>query len=200
MANWRSPKPHFRFQSSAPLPLCSTLMYNRYMSEIAKTPYDGYTVYRVRDKKQDRFLAVLVSPNHRTTIAYAKYVLETHLGRKLKPGHQAHHKNEDKWNDELSNLEEKEYKVHRIDHDADKTRKYILIDCPVCEIEFICEYRQSHWGSKRGSRTTCSMKCGRKPSKTQDEQVINKTLFLKKEERPDKRKRAVAQWLAATSS
>lgn len=154
------------------------------MSEIAKTPYDGYTVYRVKDKKQDRYLAVLVSPNHRTTIAYAKYVLETHLGRKLKIGHHAHHKNENKRNDDISNLEEKEYRVHRIDHDSEKTRKYVRLDCPVCGKEFICEYRLTHWCSSTRQRTACSMKCRRKKSRTDNEQVIKETLFLKKKERP----------------
>jgi hypothetical protein len=154
------------------------MIYNRYMSEIAKSPYNGYTMYRVFHKKEKRYFAVLVSPNHRTTIASAKYVLETHLGRKLKDGYQAHHKDENKTNDVISNLEEKLKEAHIRDHNEDKVRKCVVLDCPVCGKEFTVEYRQTHWVKKKGTRTACSRSCGMKPSKTSEVQIIKKEVYL----------------------
>lgn len=150
------------------------------MREIAKPPYDGYTMYRVFHKKENRYFAVLVSPNHRTTIAYAKYVLETHLGRKLRGGHQTHHRDENTTNDVISNLEEKLKEKHLKDHGDALTRKGVILDCPVCGREFTVEYRQTHWGKKQGERTTCSRPCSRKPSRNNDVQVIKREVRLAK--------------------
>ena len=82
----------------------------------AQAPYLRYTVYKVFHEGEGRYYAVLVSKKHRTTITYGKYVLESSLGRRLKKGYVAHHKDEIKTNDALSNLEEKLKKEHDADH------------------------------------------------------------------------------------
>ena len=111
------------------------------MSEQAQHPYSGYTVYRVLDKKQSRFLAVLVSEQHRTTIAYAKYVLETHLGRTLKLGYEAHHRDEDHTNDTIENLEEVEKNNHRERHTHGQTM--VSGTCSYCGVTFQREKRNA---------------------------------------------------------
>jgi hypothetical protein len=57
----------------------------------AEVPYSDYRVYKVFNKRQCRFYAILVSSEDRTTIAWAKYLLEVSLGRKLKRGAICHH-------------------------------------------------------------------------------------------------------------
>lgn len=124
-------------------------------------PYEGYTIYKIFHKKEKRYYAVLVSASSRTTIAYAKYVLETHLRRKLLPGHHAHHKDGDKTNDDIYNLEEKEAAIHRYDHIKKRRKRCVITRCPACKKKFLIEYRQTHWGKKIGNNTRCSKKCGR---------------------------------------
>lgn len=147
------------------------------MSTLAGNPYTGYTLYKVLHKKENRYMAILVSPNHRTTIAYAKYVLETSLGRKLRDGFQAHHRDEDTLNDEVYNLEEKHKDRHRADHNAVLKARYLLIECPVCFKEALIPYRQTHWGKRTGTRTTCSRKCGAMRTGKPDT-VVKKELWL----------------------
>lgn len=156
------------------------------MAEPAKAPYEGYMVYRVYHKKQARFMAVLVSPGHRTTIAYAKYNLETHLRRKLKPGCQAHHKDEYQMNDDVSNLEEKLGTQHMEDHRRGARRKFVLLDCLVCGVEFLVEYRQTHLG-KRSEQisTACSKRCARRKHPSGTAQVVKRLIWLSRSEEAD---------------
>lgn len=105
------------------------------MSEKAKLPYEGYFLYRVFDKKQERYLAVLFSTSHRTTIAYAKYVLEVHLGRKLNHNCEAHHKDENFANDSIDNLEELERGEHVKRHAKGQTM--VSGVCLYCESPFV---------------------------------------------------------------
>lgn len=92
----------------------------------ANHPYAGFTVHKVFHRKTGRYYAVLVSAEHRTTIAYGKYILETNLGRKLREGFQAHHIDEDKLNDDPLNLEEKA----RVDHARDHATKPLIHGIP----------------------------------------------------------------------
>lgn len=82
----------------------------------ALSPYEGYTLYKTFHKSEKRYLAVLVKPEHRTTISYGKYMLETSLGRKLREGYETHHRDENKLNDAVSNLEEKLGTLHSAEH------------------------------------------------------------------------------------
>ena len=148
-------------------------MHNAVMAEIAQVPYEGYTVYRVFHRKQGRFMAVLVSKEHRTTIAWAKYVLEVHLGRKLHPGFQAHHKDENRLNDLVSNLEEKNGLEHLKDHQENMGQLWLLLDCPVCGREFWVEERETHFAKKKGQTSTCcSRSCGAKKHRSTEVQAI----------------------------
>lgn len=83
----------------------------------AQHPYSGYRLYKVFHKREGRYYAVLFRSNSdRTTIAWAKYVLEVKLGRKLRDGYEAHHRDENPLNDEGSNLEESERSAHKRHH------------------------------------------------------------------------------------
>ena len=126
------------------------------MPEIGTPPYSGYTVYRVLHKRLGRHLAVLVSLDHRTSMAYARYALEPHLGRKLRRGCEAHHRNDDRMDDaDLTNLEEKPKAAHRHDHEGKRQSRYVLIVCPGCGREFWIQYLSSIIGARnRGAGTT----------------------------------------------
>lgn len=123
------------------------------MSEYAHKPYEGYKLYRVFHKKMGRWMACLVSPSHRTTISYARYVMATKLGRRLEKWEHVDHINNDKLDDSVGNLQ--------ILAPADNIRKsskpksYVKRVCPVCLVEFLVEFRQV-----KGPTACCSRRCG----------------------------------------
>lgn len=136
------------------------------MPEKAPAPYIGYKVYRVFHKKEGRYFAVLVSRDHRTTIAYAKYSLEISLGRKLKLNHEAHHKDGDHTNDVIDNLEE----IERPEHVKRHARGQTMISgvCLHCGQPFVRPKRNAR-AMKYCTRTCygAAMKIeGRRPNNT----------------------------------
>lgn len=145
-------------------------------------PYSRYLVYKVFHKREGRYFAVLFSIKHRTTIAWAKYVLEVSLRRKLRAGYQAHHKDKDKTNDAIDNLQEKLGREHQREHFDNCKARYVALDCPYCHKEFVVEYNQTHWGKRRGEATHCSRPCATRRKGASSDQKIKRTLFLTKVE------------------
>ena len=125
----------------------------------AKAPYVGFTLYKVFHKTEGRFFAVLVRKPFRTTIAYGKYVLETTLGRKLRPGHHAHHKDEVKTNDVVSNLEEKAIPEHLSEHNQSPIRHGSAAGyrrgCRCAPCKKGKAFSQKKWQTKR-TKSLCS--------------------------------------------
>lgn len=104
------------------------------MSEPACKPYEGYKVYKVFHKQMGRWMACLVSPTHRTTISYARYVMATKLGRPLEKWEQVDHINNDRSDDSVGNLQ-----ILTQADNLSKSRRhksYVKRTCPVCLVEF----------------------------------------------------------------
>ena len=66
-----------------------------------------------------------------TSTSYARYLMEQHLGRRLDPDEEVHHKDGDKLNDSLNNLEVLLVSEHKIIHSGRQV--YV---CPVCLCQF----------------------------------------------------------------
>ena len=123
------------------------------MSEPARKPYEGYKVYKVFHKQMGRWMACLVSPTHRTTISYARYVMATKLGRPLEKWEQVDHINNDRSDDSVGNLQ-----ILTQADNLSKSRRhksYVKRTCPVCLVEFLLEVRQI-----KGPTSCCSRRCG----------------------------------------
>ena len=131
------------------------------MPEDASHPWSGYRLYKVFHKDQKRWYAQLVSPSHRTTVAWARYVMAVHLKRHLNDDEHVDHIDEDKTNDDISNLQimsnAENSAKHREHHDI--RREMVTLTCPTCGNEFTRQRHRTHL-SKGGKPSNCSRRCG----------------------------------------
>lgn len=61
-----------------------------------------------------------------------RYVMEQFLGRKLKTNETVHHKDHDKTNNDISNLEILDVAEHSKLHGLERGREYVKLKCPWC--------------------------------------------------------------------
>jgi HNH endonuclease len=97
--------------------------------------YDGYAVYGPYGSK--RKIIVLVSPGHRTTMSYARYLMSLHIGRELADDEEVDHVDDDCLNDAIDNLqiltpEQNREKQNRLRLE----RSLVTLTCPECHNEF----------------------------------------------------------------
>jgi len=132
----------------------------------ALLPYDNYWIYNpVVSVSSGRRVCVLVSKKDgcKTSISYARYLMSVAIGRILDSKEFVDHKDEDKLNDDILNLQ--------ILSRGDNNRKYRIcagikpvrfkFRCPSCKCVFEKDKRQSHL-SKGGVFTACSRSCAGK--------------------------------------
>ncbi len=86
------------------------------------------------------------------------YIWWLNTGYILKEGECIHHKDEDKMNNEFSNLEIRNIDEHRNYHSSKRGKNMVTIKCPNCGYVFNRERRQTHL-SKKGFMTFCSREC-----------------------------------------
>ena len=128
-----------------------------------KPPYENYWVYSpVMSKTEGRRVVVL---RHRrtkrmTSMSLARYMLSTHLGRRLARAEHVDHVDGDKSNDVLENLQvltpEENNRKHRLQQQT--TKHMLKLRCPACRKVFTREFRQTH-RAKHGKFTACSRGC-----------------------------------------
>lgn len=111
-------------------------------------------------KKGDYIYAVV--PNHpkatkRGYVLLHRVIMENYLGRLLNSNEIVHHKDGNKHNNTLSNLELMDSKEHNRMHSS-KGRNIIKLVCPFCGKIFFREKRQI----KNGKHTFCSRSCNGK--------------------------------------
>ena len=112
-------------------------------------------------KKGDYVYAVVPGHPHATANGYVlkhRYVVEQSLGRLLSPDEIVHHKDGDKKNNELWNLEVTTQHNHAVHHRKTNGRKWCTLKCPWCGKVFDKPYSQSFL-QKHGSYSCCSAVC-----------------------------------------
>ena len=118
----------------------------------------GYLVTNGENRKH----VVLFNTNEdRSTTAYARYLLSVKLGRYLTIDEEADHKDEDKTNDSVDNLQILSGRNNRI-----KSSQHPLVNltCPTCKIEFQRTRTELRGHRHRIEENTicCSRTCGGK--------------------------------------
>ncbi len=113
-------------------------------------------------RKDNRKHVVIVNDNVKTTMSYARYLMECHLGRKLLPHETIDHINNDCSDDRIENLQI----LSRKDNSRkemlrpERVRKYIQFKCPNCGEEVSKPLNHVKGNLKKGkSGPFCSRKC-----------------------------------------
>lgn len=113
-----------------------------------------------------------------------RYLMEQKLGRLLRPGEVVHHKNEDKLDNRMENIELTTKKIHDHLHAQEKKKAMVRIRCPSCGSEFNRQRRATHLLACRGvALTFCNRSCsgrfyGRKPSGNEIEKARTESVLL----------------------
>lgn len=111
-------------------------------------------------RKGDYIYAVVPShpkANKHGYVLLHRVMMENHLGRLLEPDEVVHHKDHNKHNNVISNLELMLSKEHNRMHSS-TGRTFIELVCPECGKTFFKEKRQI----KKGKHTFCSRSCNGK--------------------------------------
>lgn len=96
-----------------------------------------------------------------------RVMMENYLGRLLKDDEEVHHKNKDRHDNSIENLELLKALDHRKLHSSERCRKYATIKCPIClqEKEIPENQLAEHKGYKHNF---CSRNCRIKFLKIKD--------------------------------
>ncbi len=137
-------------------------------------PYDDYNVYKVFHAAENRYMAILVNSQRRTSTSYARYVMACHLGRKLEEFEQVDHIDNDPSNDDPSNLQLLSATDNRLKHSSTLVTAWCRTTCPVCGTPIERRWKQTHVAKKSGKYTTCSRRCGSRTVNLDVEQVLVK--------------------------
>lgn len=136
------------------------------MAEPAQAPFEGYTLYVVFHKKEQRRYACLVdrARAHRITVSYARYLMSVHLGRILEKTEHVDHVNDDCLDDRIDNFQlltplENAAKYAKLL----ETRRVSLV-CPICEQQFVRKLKIVNKTRREGRQLCCSRVCGGKQS------------------------------------
>ena len=133
---------------------------------VGKKPYDGYWIYSpVINSSSGRRIMVLVSrrDGSKTSLSYARYLMSVSVGRILTDKEFVDHIDENKLNDQISNLQILTQSENNRKHRKCAGIKPIRFKfrCPICREIFVRDRRQSHLG-KKGFFTACSRSCSGK--------------------------------------
>ena len=129
-------------------------------------------------KKGDYIYAYVPDHPNATKNGYVlehRYIIEQSLGRLLSPKEIVHHKDGNKKNNVLDNLEITTQEKHGFYHNKDKGRKWCLLKCPWCGTLFNKPYNQTFLQGY-SNYTCCSKECRGKLSSYIQYKGLNKIL------------------------
>ena len=115
-------------------------------------------IYKQKDGR--KFIVYKGEDNKYHSKAYARYLMEQHLGRKLTNEEEVHHKDHNKMNDVIEKLEVKNKTIHRREHNI---KPIIIEHCYICGSDIIVDSkkRANHYRSKNKNpdKWFCSKHC-----------------------------------------
>lgn len=145
-------------------------------SKRCKSPFDDFVGYK-QYLPNDRCYIYLVNTftGKRRLISRARYRMCVKLNRILSKSEHVDHRDEDKTNDNITNLQiltqaannKKSIKARG------KEKKYVKLYCVVCGIGFKRTKRLHRMRMKEGSLQTCSKSCGGKIPKLRREGLLD---------------------------
>jgi hypothetical protein len=130
--------------------------------------YENCKIYGPYDNGEDRLIVIIIFPDgHRKTTQYARYLMEVNLGYEIPIGIDINHKDENKLNNDINNLELKEHVIHCSEH-SKLPEIFEEFICPECSDIFILNRRglTNHRHNRKNTRfgPFCSRSCAGKYS------------------------------------
>ena len=140
-----------------------------------KHPFTGYVFYKqFLPNGRCYYYLYNKSLGKRRLISRARYRMSVALGRRLKKWEHVDHKDENKTNDALGNLQilTQEQNNRKSVRARGKQKKFISLSCVVCGTEFKRTLRLHRMRMREGNLPTCSKSCGGKVSKLRREGLL----------------------------
>lgn len=130
---------------------------------IAEYPYDKYYLYVIFHNKEKRRYANLIPIDKnlglkRKTMSYARYLMSVKECRILNKDEHIDHKDNDKTNDDINNLQILTLKENNIKEAKRRGKKIVVLKCPNCGKIFERRKGNTHL-VKNGIYTGCCRKC-----------------------------------------
>ncbi len=91
-------------------------------------------------------------------VLHHRVVVENHLSRLLNSNEVIHHRNGDKKDNRIENLEIMDKEAHARLHQSEKGRKWVKLKCPSCGVIFDREHNRTLL-AKKSRYTCCSNSC-----------------------------------------
>jgi hypothetical protein len=134
--------------------------------------------------KKGDYLYALVPEHPNSTkngyVLYHRVVMENHIKRLLEKNEVVHHKDHDKKNNDIDNLEIKDFGVHIKEHHIEKGVTVCDLICPECEKEFTRERNKTH--IVKPSKLNCTF-CSKRCRGLFSKEIQMNTISKKKKER-----------------
>lgn len=119
--------------------------------------------YLNTNKEPRRIVSLVAKDGKRTSVSYARYLMSCFLKRYLNKNEHVDHKDDNKMNDSLYNLQilsPKENNVKKNNKNNIKLAQDIALVCPVCSTKFSRPSRNIKHKLKNGKTPCCSRRCG----------------------------------------
>ena len=122
-----------------------------------------WEIKKIISKGEYNYAVVKGHPNATKNdyVLHHRVVMENHLGRLLDKNEVVHHKDGNKKNNNIENLEVLDSREHVIHHQKTRGRMMVLLRCPICKKEFTLFKNQSFLNNKKSKYkcNCCSSKC-----------------------------------------
>ena len=131
---------------------------------VAEYPYNDYYLYVVFHKNEGRRYANLVpidefSGLKRKTISYARYLVSVKEGRILNEDEHVNHKDNNKNNDDITNLQILTPRENNIKEAKRRGLKMVVLKCPYCGTIFEKRKRDTFLQNNKRRFNACDRKC-----------------------------------------
>lgn len=113
-------------------------------------------------KRGDYLNAIVPDHPNATRHGYVllhRVIMENAIGRILTELEIVHHKDHDRFNNDISNLELMSREEHSRIHGFEQLEQWVLLQCPNCGCLFERSVRNTHWIKRNNLYTACSRSC-----------------------------------------
>jgi len=125
----------------------------------AEFPFQNFKIYKYFNHQQERWYVELVNRNNRHWMLLSRYRMSVKLGRILTDDEEVDHKDDNKQNDEIENLqlltgiENKQKAIKRVE-------EIVTLICPICNRTFQRKSHSVRHKINNGKEPCCSRRCG----------------------------------------